>query len=220
MAERSTAGRRVELIRRRENIKAILKAAGVDTGEYGHATFSTFDPDPDVAALEACSQLARDFVQGLRPNIYLFSARPNELIAPGNGKTLLAVATMRAIVTNDASIRETDVRFCYTPRLFRQMQASFGTGQDIIAELARVPFLVLDDFGLNNWTPWKIEVMADLITERAAKSTFYTGNYSPGQMAEQAPADFERIASRLQNRCRHITLTGPDRRGIANSAPA
>lgn len=213
LESRAAAGRRLELLRRRENIAGILKAAGVDVSAYGHATFGNFNPDPDAHALAACTEYAKRFVAGERPNIYLWSERAEEAIAPGSGKTFLAVATLRAIVTNDASIQDTEVRFLYVPRLFRQLQAAFGTSDDLIAKYARAEFLILDDIGLNNWTPWKIEVMADLLTERAGLSTFCTGNYTPGQMEAMSPsADFARIASRLNARSETVTLTGPDRR--------
>jgi DNA replication protein DnaC len=204
---------------RRKRISTLLETVGVNVAEFGHASFTSWNPDPDSAAVEICRSWAGKFMRGERPNLYLFSRREGEAIAPGSGKTFLAVACIRAILLHDTSVpaHPGGVRFVYTPDLFLDIKATFGKDKalderDVIRSLTRPELLVLDDFGLNGWTDWKVETMSTILNARQGKSTIYTGNYSPAQMAEAAPAEFARISSRLASRCELVTLTGPDRR--------
>ena len=74
-------------------------------------------------------------------------------------------------------------------------------------------FLLIDDFGKGNRTPWAIEQMYTIVEARLRmrRTTFFTSNYPLRQVADWGD-DGEAIASRIRGLCNVLELNGEDRR--------
>jgi DNA replication protein DnaC len=81
-----------------------------------------------------------------------------------------------------------------------------------VERLKRVPFLIIDDICAEKSSPFVEETMFNIINARynKGKITLITSNFSFTEMAENRLGD--RIASRLNEMCKIIHLTGDDRR--------
>lgn len=197
----------------RENIRALLARVGIDTRVYGDAELDRFDPDPDRDALDLMRRTVQRFIAGERPNLWITSERPNEAIAPGNGKTYLTVAGVRAILENSAT-HHSAILFTGFVDIFDDLleaQADGGIRQRLRRYTAP-ELLVIDDFGLGGWTPFRIERMTQILSARAGRSTWATSNHRPSAIAEHAPEEIARVLSRIRGRGELAICRGPDRR--------
>ena len=85
--------------------------------------------------------------------------------------------------------------------------------QALVDHLARVPVLVLDDFGIGTETAYFRQVLQEIIDARAAHERgglVVTSNYSLNGIA--AKSGHDAIPSRLAAMCEVIEITGIDRR--------
>ena len=115
---------------------------------------------------------------------------------PGCGKTHLAVG-----IINERLKRGQPSFFAFVPALLDYLRATFNpdsmVGYDEIFEQVKTsPFLVLDDLGAENSTPWAEEKLYQIIVHRhnARLPTVITANYLSLQTLEEAKP---RIRSRL-----------------------
>lgn len=198
-------------------ILQLLEECHVDTaGPHGEATLEGFDPNPDREALRAAQEFVRQFRAGERPNLFLYSKRPTEGVAPGSGKTHLAVAILRALLlSGDVTprsarfVRETRVTITLR-RLIRE-----GAPEDYLDELIRQELLILDDVGkAKTDSPWLRELMFELVAGRESRATIITSNFSPGDLIKQDEA-FRPLVSRIIAKGPAKVLVGPDRRARA-----
>ncbi|MCB1316707.1 MAG: ATP-binding protein [Leptospiraceae bacterium] len=133
----------------------------------------------------------------------------------GCGKTLLSCAILNEIIR---AHRE-PVRYAKISRdILGKLRASFnpnseiyGEGKAIEDELARVPALVIDDFGVHRETEWVNQVLYDLIDARYENDllTIITSNEP---MDTWKGVGGGRIYSRLREMCAEEHIKSPDYR--------
>ncbi|HYG70219.1 MAG TPA: ATP-binding protein [Anaeromyxobacteraceae bacterium] len=195
----------------------------MNVDEYGSAAFESFSLEHDRHAYDAAVAFVNAIRSGDRNRrLYLSSRRPGQRIAPGNGKTHLAVSIVRQLLL-DGLEPGRDVRYVYAPKLLLEIRATFSDSSDesaldIVRRCTAPDVLVLDDLGTTRWTEFTIETMATIAEERAGRATVVTSNFRLAELREQALQDSEagwaidRVLSRLAKNAQLVELTGPDRR--------
>ena len=134
---------------------------------------------------------------------------------PGTGKTLLG-----CIAINELMLRWTKPgRFLNLSRkyfqklkdTFSEESVNYGQAGQILDELCNIPFLLLDDFGIQRGTEWELEMLYDLVDARYCDERFtvVTTNQS---LEEIKSISQGRIYSRLAEMCQLIPMNGPDYR--------
>ena len=125
----------------------------------------------------------------------------------GTGKTLLACIMLQELMLKYSS----DGRFVDISRQFFQRlkssynitDESYGHAGQILDELIEIPFLVIDDFGVQRNTEWESEMLYNLIDSRYAEErpTIITSNVDIKELKSVAHG---RIYSRLKEMCKII----------------
>jgi hypothetical protein len=195
-------------------------------------TFADFDPNPDRDALQQAQAFARacdGWMAAGRPEdpagpvLFLTSKRENEDIAPGNGKTLLACASLEDVAErhiriykhertgeewpNIVFVRAGDfldeVRACYAP-------GSPRTPAEVIGRYLAADVLGMDDVGTE---PGGDDATAKFFAflDKRKKPTAFTSNYTTDQLRRRS-VEWAKLVSRMRQRMRGALLTGPDRR--------
>ena len=138
---------------------------------------------------------------------------------PGTGKSLLACILLNEILLR----RARSGRFINLSRYFQELRATYsqeneryGQASQIMKELNNVPFLVIDDFGVERGTDWEKEMLYDLIDARYGEERFtiVTTNQSLKEMEDFSGG---RILSRLVEMCFVVAMEGQDYRGYLRS---
>jgi len=138
---------------------------------------------------------------------------------PGTGKTMFACIALNELMFHTGR----PGKFISLSRNFLQkLRASFdqesvihGQGFQIQEELSNVPFLVIDDLGVQKNTEWVVEILYNLVDARYSEQrlTFITTNQSADQMRDLADG---RIYSRFAEMCQLITIKADDYRQLAS----
>ena len=126
----------------------------------------------------------------------------------GCGKTHLAAA-----IANEIIQKGTRTLFLTVPDLLDWLRFAFGaqevTFEERFSEIREVPFLILDDLGTQNATPWAEEKLFQIINHRYVNHlpTVITSNLDVAEIDD-------RISSRLNDRdlVNKITITSADYR--------
>ncbi len=133
----------------------------------------------------------------------------------GNGKTLLGcIALNELILRSGKPGKFVDLSFSYFQKLrssYSEESGFYGQTFQIIEELGSIPFLVIDDFGVQRNTPWELEMLYNLIDARYKEEKFsiITTNEDINEIKQL----FEgRIYSRLLEMCHIVHVTLPDYR--------
>lgn len=156
---------------------------------YEQFTFANYKNQP---AIDKCDGFPDT-------NLYLWGAA-------GVGKTHLATAIVRmfpeGIVVKPQHI-------------FRKLRGlkSGDDEQAVIDKLARKPYLVIDDLGVQKDTAHSLSALYEIIDARDmgyAKGLIVTSNLSLAALAERIGDD--RITSRLAGMCRVVEIGGKDQR--------
>ncbi|NMC28708.1 MAG: ATP-binding protein [Pelolinea sp.] len=195
---------------RREQVEALKKdhLYNISNVESFRAmTFETFNihgrtNEKDAnKSLEVAFQTAKNFAA--RPNGWLFLTGKF-----GCGKTHLAAAIANEVIQNG-----THTLFLTVPDLLDWLRYAFS-GEDAsfeerFSEIRDVPFLVLDDLGTQNSTPWAEEKLFQIINHRYVNRlhTVITSNLDIAEIDE-------RISSRINDRdlVMKIGIIAPDYR--------
>ena len=133
--------------------------------------------------------------------------------SPGSGKTLLACIILQELMLKYAlSGRFVDISRQFFQRLKRSYDAtdeSYGTEGQILDELIDVPFLVIDDFGVQRNTEWESEMLYNLIDARYEHEhvTLITSNVNISEFSGVAHG---RIHSRIKEMCSIYKVDLPD----------
>jgi hypothetical protein len=198
-----------------------------------HASFATFDPNPDRGALA----LARTWVDATErwfaagkpdggPSLLLTSERPGEQAAYGNGKSHLAAAALLALAERGLGRiyrfeggRDENwpsLMWITSADLIAQVRNTYGRGSDttaaqVVSRYAWADVLVLDDVGTEGSGDDVTPHMFRLMEQRAGKPTIYTSNYGRRQLAERSP-EWGKLTSRMAANLKGAVLRGPDRR--------
>jgi len=140
----------------------------------------------------------------------------------GSGKTLLSCAILNEILR----LYQTGVQYAKISRdvlgklkaTFNPNSENYGEGQAIEERLARVPALVIDDFGVHRESPWVNSVLYDLIDARYENQllTILTSNEPLDSWKEISGG---RVYSRLHEMCRVVHIETPDYRLRDEYAP-
>lgn len=134
---------------------------------------------------------------------------------PGTGKTLLG-----SIMLNELILRwGRPGRFLNLSRkYFQKLRDTYSEDSDdygrtwqIIEELCNMPFLVLDDFGIQRGTEWEMEMLYELVDARYAEERF-TVVTTNQDLDEVRKLSHGRIYSRLVEMCYMIPMQGVDYR--------
>ena len=153
-------------------------------------------------------------VQDLATGRYLVEKAPVLIVGPcGTGKSHLAQALGHCAVRQGV-----DVLFTTQAQLSASLTAAraVGTFERKLTTLARVPLLIIDDFGLKPMRPPADEDFHDLIAERYEQAaTLVTSNLDFTEWDQAFPAN-RLLAAATLDRLRHnaycLTLDGPSYR--------
>ena len=155
----------------------------------------------DAFEFERLPQLNRALVHDLATGRYIDERAPVLIVGPcGTGKSHLAQALGHAAVRQGV-----DVAFTTCAQLTASLNAAraIGTYERKLAALARVPLLIIDDFGLKPLRPPADEDLHDLIAERyETAATIVTSNLDFPEWDQAFPAN-RVLASATLDRLRH-----------------
>jgi DNA replication protein DnaC len=139
---------------------------------------------------------------------------------PGTGKTLLACVILNELILH----RGRPGRFLNLSRkYFQQLRDTYSAGSDqygrtwqIMQELCEMPYLILDDFGVQRGTDWETEMLYDLVDARYAdeRLTVVTTNKPVAEIKQLSQG---RIHSRLIEMCYIVDMEGDDYRMFTQS---
>ncbi len=134
---------------------------------------------------------------------------------PGTGKTLLGVIMLNELILRWAKPgRFLNLSRKYFQRLrdtYSEDSDEYGRTWQIIEELCNMPFLVLDDFGIQRGTDWEMEMLYELVDARYAEQRF-TVITTNQDIEEIRKLSRGRIYSRLVEMCLMIPMQGEDYR--------
>ena len=150
---------------------------------------------------ERIPKLNRALVHELATGRYLHERAPVLIVGPcGTGKSHLAQALGHCAIRQGV-----DVAFFTCAQLTVALNAARATGSydRKLATLARVPLLIIDDFGLKPLRPPADEDLHDLIAERYEQTaTILTSNLDFPEWDQAFPAN-RLLASATLDRLRH-----------------
>ncbi len=155
----------------------------------------------DAFEFERLPQLNRALVHDLATGRYIDERAPVLIVGPcGTGKSHLAQALGHAAVRQGV-----DVAFTSCAQLTTSLNAARATAayERKIAALAKVPLLIIDDFGLKPLRPPADEDLHELIAERYERAaTLVTSNLDLPEWDQAFPAN-KLLASATLDRLRH-----------------
>ena len=134
---------------------------------------------------------------------------------PGTGKSLLACIILNELILH----RVRQGRFLnLSLKYFQQLKDTYSTTSEqygrswqIIDELCTLPYLVVDDFGVQRGTDWELEMLHDLVDARYGEERFtvVTTNQPLDEISQLSGG---RIYSRLVEMCYLVDMNGEDYR--------
>ena len=134
---------------------------------------------------------------------------------PGTGKTMLGCIMLNELILHRYKPgRFVNLSRSYFQRLrdtFSESSQEYGQSWKIMDELCSLPFLMLDDFGVQRDTPWEQEMLYDLVDSRygAERFTIVTTNQGLDEIQQLNDG---RIYSRLVEMCHLVEMEGVDYR--------
>jgi len=190
-----------------EKMDRILLQSGIPE-KYKNIFFFSINAGDLLIATAYAGDVVRDFPEKKTAGLYLHGQT-------GSGKTMLSTVVLNEIIR----LYQTQVRYAKISRdIIGKLRASFNTnseyygeGRQIEEELAKVPVLVIDDFGVQKESPWVNSVLYDLIDARYENEllTILTSNEPLDSLKEISGG---RVYSRLREMCLEIHIDAPDYR--------
>jgi DNA replication protein DnaC len=193
----------------RENKKfqARIKRANVDSNK----TLEKYDFDFN-------STVNRAQIQELASCRFIDEKAPILIVGPcGTGKSHIAQALAHCAIRQGV-----DVLWLQQSKLFSDLQAAKAAGryEKKFAEFAKIPLLIIDDFGLRPMRSPQDEDFHDLISERYERaSTMVTSNLDFGEWGNAFPNRLLAAATidRLRDNAYKVVLDGPSFRDDRDS---
>ncbi|MCR9142223.1 MAG: ATP-binding protein [bacterium] len=159
-------------------------------------------------AADLAFDIACNFANGESRGLYLHGGT-------GSGKTLVSCALLNELMRfHLVSVRYAKISRDILGRLrasFNPNSEFYGEGRRIEQDLASVPALVIDDFGVHKETEWVNQVLYDLIDARYENNllTVLTSNEPMDSWKEVGSG---RVYSRLREICKEVPIEAPDYR--------
>lgn len=132
------------------------------------------------------------------------------LIGPtGTGKTHLAIALGKKLCRDNIG-----VKFCSVNLFLEECQAEKSSGRylSFIKRMKKIDTLILDDFGLRNYSHEEATILVDLLEERYRQgSVIITSQVTPDGWKRlfEDPVIAEATIDRMKNPSKLIALMGP-----------
>jgi len=207
---------------RASNVASVIGSVGVDASSDGHShcTLNSFEDEHDPDALDAARRFCRTFEAVLDrdpaaegpPSLYLYSARSGSKLAPGCGKTHLAVGILHELLLTRPDLPVSSCLFVEWPSFLRRVRgAEVQFAYREVSRLAEPSLLVWDDFGLSRPTEFTAELEFMLLNARRGKANVITSNFGLRSLVDRdETGSMERVASRIAGRFELCRMTGPD----------
>ena len=139
----------------------------------------------------------------------------------GTGKTLLACIMLQELMVKyGVRGKYIDLSRQFFQRLkssYNIDDESYGEAGKILDELVEIPFLVIDDFGVQRNTEWELEMLYNLIDSRYSEErpTIITANISIENYRDNTHGQeiaYKRIYSRIIEMCEKVYFNLEDYR--------
>lgn len=170
VAENNLYEKNLKLISKKEEKdqkKHIAKVMATIPDRYSSASFESFEVEIDkqaeakYIANDYCSHFEEYKENGV--NLIFFGF-------VGTGKTLLAAAIANELIAKFYSVKFTSVL-----KLVAELKGSYSENSptshnEIIEEHSQYDLLILDEIGVQNNTPWELNVLYELINRRYEKN--------------------------------------------------
>ncbi len=138
----------------------------------------------------------------------------------GCGKTVLS-ANLTLLYAKrrwlENTLGEDSILFLSVPNLLQEIKQTFSEGStqteaQIIQRTSTIPWLVLDDLGVEKVSEWVLQTLYLIINARYENllPTVITSNFSLDELSNRLGSD--RIPSRIAGMCEVLEMKGRDRR--------
>ena len=172
------------------------------------------EPIPGVGWLKAYFTTILDNIQSNKKSIkglYLWGKT-------GRGKTYFSYVLLNELIfrfVKPGKFISLSKSFHELRHTFDESSETHGQAVPMIDVLSNIPYLVIDDFGVQRNTEWELEILYNLIDARYAhqRLTFVTTNQRVDELKDLVEG---RIYSRLLDMCHIIQVIGHDFRELGN----
>ena len=188
------------------NTFGVLERNSIMPSDMKEASFNTFtvNNETDEKAKNYALRVARHYFNDGRGNAIILGKA-------GRGKTHLAIAIAKKLnIDFKANNNPKSVLFMNVPTMFQKIQSGFGqkdarTTDEWLELLKKVDYLILDDFGKGEQTPWKMDFMYNLLDAR--DKTIITTNLTGAEMKQTFDSS---LVSRVAKGAKELTFKYPE----------